>query len=376
MSNQKLQVLNTNRDKLSAALKSNESVIATLAPEQQENFKKNFLEFASQEYLLSVVEPKEIIRFAVNITKIGLDIAPSSKEVYIIPYYTKINDQKVMLPQAIIPCNGMQQLAYQSGFMLIADPVYKFSETEAAAARELTRNQQSNLQTANPQWIEQHFIGFDVILKDLVGNIEEQVYFVDINYIKVATQTNKDAKWSLSTWTHKAVRKAYKQFLIPRDRALKKFEKIEELNDEQLVEVDIVSTKKLTKDTENAIASFGMSLVKKNGTAKVAGTTYGKEVTLKQLGFVVNNKVWCIEYDESAQESIPAPEKKISPSLELARYLITKGIVKNRIGEFVKDVLGTSSKDIEGIKTALADKGALDSMIETFLTETTVDNVA
>jgi len=354
-----LQMLNDKRGELETALVENSAVVQTLAPEQQESFKKNFLEFANQEYLLSVVEAKEIIRFAVNVTKIGLDIAPSSQEVYIIPFDTKVNGQKVMLPQAIIPYNGMQQLAYQSGFMLTADPVYKFSETEAAAARELTRIQQSKLDTANPVWLNKHFIGFDVILKDIVGNLGEQVYFVDVSYVKAATKTNKDEKWSLSTWTHKAVRKAYKQFMVPRERAMEKFEKIEKLNDDQLVDVDVVSTQKLTTDAESTISSLGLSLVKENGTAKIAGSSYGKEEMLKKLGFVVNNGTWCIEYD--------IPEK--TPAKKLMSYLIKQGIEKARVGEFVKDVLGVSSKDTKEIEAVMEAKEELNSMIKTFLAE-------
>ena len=96
-----MEIVESKRSELTQALANNNAVVQTLAPEQQENFKKNFLEFASQDYLLNTIEPKEIIRFAVNVTKLGLDIAPSSNEVYIIPFDTKVNGTKVMLPQAM-----------------------------------------------------------------------------------------------------------------------------------------------------------------------------------------------------------------------------------------------------------------------------------
>ena len=283
------QIIEDKRGELSQALASNNAVIQTLAPEQQEKFKKNFLEFASQDYLLSTIEPKEIIRFAVNVTKIGLDIAPSSNEVYIIPFDTKVNNAKVVLPQAIIPFNGLQQLAYKSGFMLTVDPVWKFSEAECAAHSELTRLQQSKLKTANPAWLDKHFIGYDVVLKDLRGDLGVQKYFVDSSYVKEATKTNKDPRWSLSTWTHKAVRKAYKQFLVPRDRALEQFEKLEHLNDEVIADVDVVSSIKLNADIEQAIKQMGLSLSKKDGTAVVVGQTFGKDKILKDLGFIYND---------------------------------------------------------------------------------------
>jgi hypothetical protein len=350
-----LQIVEDKRGELSTALANSNAVIQTLAPEQQDKFKKNFLEFASQDYLLNTIEPKEIIRFAVNVTKLGLDIAPSSNEVYIIPFDTKINGTKVMLHQAIIPYNGMQQLAYQSGFMLTVDPVYKFSDDEAAAARELTRLQQSKLKTADPEWLDKHFIGYDVVLKDLIGNLGEQTYFVDVSYVKAATKTNKDPRWSLSTWTHKAVRKAYKQFLVPRDRALEKFEKLEHLNDEVIADVDVVSTVKLNADIEGAIKTLGLSLSKKDGTATVVGATFGKDKILKDLGFVFNNNSWSIEYDEP---------KVDSPVTELMNYLSQNGLTKKEMGKFVREVLGLTSADIESIKMTLADKNSLDAKIQ------------
>ena len=363
-----LQVVENKRGELTVALNNNNAIIQTLPEHQQENFKKNFLEFASQEYLLTTIEPKEIIRFAVNITKLGLDISPSSNEVYIIPFDTKINDQKIMLPQAIIPYNGMQQLAYQSGFMLTVDPVYMFQENECAAARQLTRIQQSKLRTSDPKWLNDHFIGYDVILKDLIGNLGEQIYFVDVSYVKAATKTNKDPRWSLSTWTHKAVRKAYKQFFIPRDRAIEKLEKLEHLNDEQLAHVDIESSTKLTQDIENAVKALGLDLSKSNNLAIVTGQTFGKDKILKDLGFVYNNNSWSMEYiDTPTQPQPQETPKKVSSAKELLDFLLNNGLDSSTAGKFVREKLGLSSKDLNGCAEALDDKDALLNKVKEFL---------
>jgi len=365
-----LQIIEAKRAELTTALQTHTAVVQTLAPEQQENFKKNFLEFASQEYLLNTIEPKEIIRFAVNVTKLGLDIAPSSNEVYIIPFDTKINNQKVMLPQAIIPFNGMQQLAYQSGFMLTVDPVYKFSESECASARELTRIQQSKLKTADPKWLEAHFIGYDVVLKDLIGDLGEQVYFVDSSYVKEATKTNKDPRWSLSTWTHKAVRKAYKQFLVPRDRAIEKFEKIEKLNDDELIDVDIVSSKTLTPDIENSITQLGLGLSKVNGTATVTGQTFGKDKMLSEFGFVHNGTNWTIQYVDGSNLPVSnQTTKPVSPAKELTDYLKANGLNNSEIGDFVTNTLLLTQENVEGIKAVLANKDELDQKIQVFIAQ-------
>jgi hypothetical protein len=268
-----------------------------------------------------------------------------------------------MLPQAIIPYNGMQQLAYNSGFMLTADPVYKFSDSECEAARNLTRLQQSKLNTADPKWLDKHFIGYDVVLKDLVGNLGEQVYFVDSSYVKAATKTNKDPRWSLSTWTHKAVRKAYKQFLVPRERAMEKFEKLENLNDEIIANVDVVSTIRLNADIENAITSMGLTLSKKDGTATVVGATFGKDKMLKDLGFVYNNNnnIWSIEYDDQITLQVKNPVN------DLMNYLSQNGLTKQEMGIFVKEVLGLTSADVEGIKLVLSNIDDLDMKIQEFL---------
>lgn len=323
-----LQIVEEKRNELSLALTSNKEVVQTLATQQQqEDFKKNFLEFASQDYLLSVIEPKEIIRFAVNVTKIGLNIAPSSNEVYIIPFDTKVNGTKVMLPQAIIPYNGMQQLAYQSGFMLTVDPVYKFSETECAAARELTRIQQSKLNTADPEWLDAHFIGYDVVLKDLKGDLCEQVYFVDASYVKAATKTNKDPRWSLSTWTHKAVRKAYKQFLVPRDRALEQFEKIEHVNDAELIQIEHTGGEiKNFEELQKSLNPLNIELAYKDGLAIASGNTFNNTKMMKEIGFKFSNGKYTIECSapivDNTEDVIPGDEK--NPLAEYGLSVVEK----------------------------------------------------
>lgn len=318
-----LQIVDDKRKELSSGLEKYKQFLEIIPVEKQENFKKNFLELATQDYLLSIIDIKEIIRFTANVTKIGLDIAPSSNEVYIIPFDTKINGQKIMLPQAIIPYNGMQQLAYQSGFMLTVDPVYKFSDKECAAARELTRIQQSKLNTADPEWLNNHFIGYDVVLKDLNGNLGEQTYFVDVSYVKAATKTNKDPRWSLSTWTHKAVRKAYKQFLVPRDRAMEQFEKIEHLNDVELNKVDKNDTeKKIFEELQKSLRSLNIELVYDNGVAVALGNTFNNAKTMKEIGFkFVNGK-----YIISSTAPLGDEVTDVTPENETQNYLAEFGL--------------------------------------------------
>ncbi len=138
-----LQILDDRREELKKSLVTYKQFLDTIPATKQESFKNNFLELATQDYLLSIVDTKELIRFATKVTKIGLDISPSAGECYIIPFETKINNQKVMMPQAVVPLNGNQQLAFQKDFMLTVENVYILMMVQ--------REQKVNLQENNNQ---------------------------------------------------------------------------------------------------------------------------------------------------------------------------------------------------------------------------------
>ena len=380
-----LQILDDKRKELGEGLIKYKQYLDVIPVNKQEQFKNNFLELATQDYLLSIVDVKELVRFATYITKVGLDIAPSSKEVYIIPFDTKVNNQKVMLPQAIIPLNGMQQLAYQKGFFLLLEAVYKFDDGSSESESKLSRAQQAMLQTANPKWIESHFIGFDCILTDLKKELPTQVKFVDLNYIKAATKTIKDDRWKLQTWRHKAVRRAYGDFMIPKDRKIDAFESIENLNDSILAQADSCS-EFLTLENENALKQLGITLTKANGIA-IASNYHGKEKYLEEFGFTKNGGSWSISYIEDAVVTTPAepkqPETKtlppkpqnketptiITPAKKLFDYLSNKKMTKEQIGNFVSEVLGLTKEDTVGINEVMSDLDALDGMVQEYKAE-------
>ncbi len=382
-----MALLENKRKELIQGLANSKEYVDLIPVDKQESFKNNFLELATQDYLLSIVDVKELVRFTAYITKVGLDIAPSSKEVYIIPFDTKVNTQKVMLPQAIIPLNGMQQLAYQKGFFLILEAVYKFDDGSSESESKLSRAQQAMLQTANPKWIESHFIGFDCILTDLKKELPTQVKFVDLNYIKAATKTIKDERWKLQTWRHKAVRRAYGDFMIPKDRKIDVFESIENLNDSILAQADNSSCEYLTLDNENALKQLGVTLTKANGVA-IASNYHGKEKYLEEFGFTKNGGSWSISYIEDAVVTTPAepkqPETKtlppkppqnqetpttITPAKKLFDYLSNKKMTKEQIGNFVSEVLGLTKEDTVGINEVMSDLDALDQLAQEYKAE-------
>ncbi len=381
-----MALLENKRKELIQGLANSKEHVDLIPVDKQESFKNNFLELATQDYLLSIVDVKELVRFTAYITKVGLDIAPSSKEVYIIPFDTKVNNQKVMLPQAIIPLNGMQQLAYQKGFFLILEAVYKFDDGSSESESKLSRAQQAMLQTANPKWIESHFIGFDCILTDLKKELPTQVKFVDLNYIKAATKTIKDDRWKLQTWRHKAVRRAYGDFMIPKDRKIDVFESIENLNDSILAQADNSSCEYLTLDNENALKQLGVTLTKANGVA-IASNYHGKEKYLEEFGFTKNGGSWSISYIEDAVVTTPAEPKQqetktlppkpqnketpttITPAKKLFDYLSNKKMTKEQIGNFVSEVLGLTKEDTVGINEVMSDLDALDQLAQEYKAE-------
>ena len=381
-----MALLENKRKELIQGLANSKEYVDLIPVDKQESFKNNFLELATQDYLLSIVDVKELVRFTAYITKVGLDIAPSSKEVYIIPFDTKVNTQKVMLPQAIIPLNGMQQLAYQKGFFLILEAVYKFDDGSSESESKLSRAQQAMLQTANPKWIESHFIGFDCILVDLKKELPTQVKFVDLNYIKAATKTIKDERWKLQTWRHKAVRRAMGDFMIPKDRKIDAFESIEHLNDSILAQADNSSCEYLTLDNENALKQLGVTLTKANGVA-IASNYHGKEKYLEEFGFTKNGGSWSISYIEDAVVTTPAEPKQqetktlppkpqnketpttITPAKKLFDYLSNKKMTKEQIGNFVSEVLGLTKEDTVGINEVMSDLDALDQLAQEYKAE-------
>lgn len=371
-----LQILEDKRSELGQGLIDNKQFLDVIPANKQEQFRKNFLELATQDYLLSIVDTKELVRFAVNVTKTGLDIAPASKEVYIIPFDTKVNGNKIMLPQAIIPLNGMQQLAYQKGFFLLLDAVWKFDDNSCEAESKLTRLQQSQLQTATSKWVDAHFIGFDVVLTDLENKLPTQVKFVDLNYVKEATKTIKDDRWKIQTWRHKAVRRAYGDFMIPRERRIEALEEIEQLNDSILASADVGTNNSLTLEIENAVKQLGLKLSKNDGVARVEGVQLSHYKTLKALGFDNINNQWVMDC-EYIVESTPTPTATTIPAKSttqtgvpaktLYKVLLSKGMTKDEIGNFVGDFLGLNKDEDDKINEYLNDEDLLDKNIAEFV---------
>lgn len=142
---------------------------------------------------------------------------------------------------------------------------------------------------------------------------------------------------------------------------------------------------KEAQSAPKSLAQLGLETIEKDGFMIAKGDTYGKTDALKGLGFEYRDGQWCKELpkedkviEAELEEPTPVanstePPKKASPAKQLMDTLLEKGIAKDRVGEFVKDVLGLSSKDTDGITAVLSDISALDVMIKDFLAEPVVD---
>lgn len=313
-----VSLVDKKRGALANGLVENQDLLAVLNSEKQKEFKENFLQFATQDYLVTTVSVREIIRFAVDITKVGLNINPAFKEVYIVPFNTKTKDGNgrdvhVMLPQAIIPLNGIQEMCYKKQFFLKLYEVFQLGK-EIVSEREMTRAHQLLLKTSDPTWVDKNFVGFDVVLTDLKDELPEQIKFIEAAYVKDVTKTIKDDRFKIQSWRHKAVRRAFGDFFIPRSREVDIFDKVEHINDQILGSsegtIDTTMEKStLTgfEDLQSTLNPLGINLSYNDGYAIATGGKIStSQTTLNSLGFVFENNQFKCRCSEP-QSRLPEP---------------------------------------------------------------------
>lgn len=223
-----------NKRKLVTALESNHKLLLDRLPDdsQQQAFKENFLELAENDYLIKEVEPKHILTFALNVSKLGININPIYKEAYILPFNVK---NKGMMPTLVMPKNGIRQIAYDAGFFLEIDRVYNI-DGKIIPQSEMSREQLSSLKTTDGAWVDKHFDGFNITLTDLIESEKKlpvQTAYVGAEYVKKVTKQLQSQDYKIQTWEHKACRRAFEEFFIPRDRRSNVLMEVDKLNDSQ-----------------------------------------------------------------------------------------------------------------------------------------------
>lgn len=359
-----------NQNALNGALAQNQQLLSILDGKKADDFKNNFLELASNDYLVGAVAPKELMTFCLNITKLGININPVYKEVYIIPFKTKVRNSTVMLPQAIMPLAGMQELAYRAGFYLRLYEVWDFGN-DIVSEKEMNRSHQRKLNTSNPKWVDEHFVGFDVELIDTMGKIPPQYKFVEVAYLRDVTKTLKSPNFKVQTWRHKAVRRAFGDFFIPHSRNLDVLEKLDHMNNEVL-ESD---TPKVNPKT---LEQLGVKTIEKDGLLIADNkTVYGKTDYLKELGFKYHDGSWVKENDIEDTNQ-PTPNSNVTQTSikkRFSMFLIKHELPINRQKEFVLDYLGIDANDTKQMEDLLNQPEELISMVSTFLSEPKVELV-
>ncbi len=372
--NAALTVVENNKEYLVKVFQANPQVLLGMTQSEIENFKQNFLSIYDNDYLLSMVDGKILIEFCKGITQAGLSLKPQAKQCYIVPYNTKVRDVKVMLPQAIIPLNGIQQMAYECGFMFNVFSVFQFGDDEFYSTEEPNRKYQSQLKTSNSEWFKKHFIGFDVVLLDLRNEIHKQTVFVEYQYLQDVTKEIKSQMHQSQTYRHKAARRAYGDFVIPNNRRFEVYETIEEMND-KILEAEENKVRLTT------VESLGLPMAEKDGYLVISEKdAYKKGQMLKELGFTYMNKEWKKPLEQIVQKeeighkenvvNPPQIEKKdTTPAKILFAYLLANGLTKEQSGEFVSGVLGLSRDDNEEIEEVLQNAEQLIQLIEEYKSE-------
>ena len=378
-----LTIIEQNKQYLQEALSTSETMLQLLDNNKKKEFRNNFLELASNDYLLASVNPAILVKFAVSITILGLNINPVYKEVYLVPYNTQIrkNEPKMMLPQAIIPLNGIQEMANNKGFFLRLYEVYNF-DGEIVSEKEMERRHQILLNTTDEKWFNNHFVGFDVILTDLTNRIPEQIKFVEKSYLEHVTDKIKNKSFKAQTFRHKAARRAFGDFNIPRDRNLDVLIKLDHLND------SILEDNKPETNLKS-LEQLGITTIEKNGLTIIQGNTYGKTDYLKAMGFVFHGGQWVKEWKKPQSnittidaEELPATQDHQNvmtlndAKKELFKLFNKFGLPKNRQKEFVMDYLGIKTNDLMGMLEIISKKEELKNSIDGFLAEPVLEHVS
>jgi len=234
-----LQIYAQRKKELVEVLNRYADLLQDLTPRQQDEFKKNFLELVNNEYLLEKVDKRFILKLAIDLTKTGLNINPFNKEVYIVPFETKVANQKLMLPQAIIPEKGIAEIYLRANFLLKVYKVWDLGDV-IKSEKEMNYKELSLVDETDKVFVEKYFIGWDIELIDLLGELPTQKEFVSYKYAKAATKNMKvPDEFLLEGLIHKAIRRAAKRFRVPKNRFNDMLEKVEIANEKFLSGIEI-----------------------------------------------------------------------------------------------------------------------------------------
>lgn len=219
-----------NRQTLSTVLSNNTEYVRSMIPlDKEDEFKNNFLELAQNGYLMEQIPPKEVLVTALNATKLGLNVNPIYKELYVLPFNVK---GKGMVASIVIPKQGHAQIAYDAGFFLDISNVFNLNG-KVVSEKDMSREEQISINTTDEKWVDEHLLGWDISLVDISNNeikVPTQTKFIEVAYAREVTKGLQDTRFKIQSWTHKAVRRAMGDFFIPKHRRNMIIEEVEAFN--------------------------------------------------------------------------------------------------------------------------------------------------
>jgi len=241
-------------------LVKDKNALARLDAEKVEEFKTNFIELWNNKYLIQNADASELLNFCIQISNIGLSVNPWHKEVYILPFnvYKKNQDgskTKVSTRlEAVYAKDGVRQMAYDNGFQIFCDTVWNING-KGKSINDLDFIDKSKVDFTNTKYVNENFLGFNFTLVDVIGNLQKQEYFVTFDYLKKVTKKLESEDHKIANYSHKAFRKAYNEFFIPKSRDTRYLlSKLDNINyNDDIETVQTTDTKQDTKKVENAL---------------------------------------------------------------------------------------------------------------------------
>lgn len=246
------------KEDLTTLLNNNTNAVARIDENKREDFKKNFIELWNNKYLIGQADASELLEFCIQITNIGLSVNPWHKEVYILPfaiYEGKApNKRKVGVRlEAVFTKNGIQEMAFNNGFQMEVDTVWKIGG-EGVELSSLDFDKRADVDFTNQEYVSKNFLGFNFKLFDLNNKLREQNYFVTMAYLEKVTKKLESKDHQIANYSHKAFRKAYSEFFIPKGRDTRDIiSRLDNLNNEEIETVETTPSKINTKSLNDVL---------------------------------------------------------------------------------------------------------------------------
>ena len=238
----------TSKNDLSTVLTDNANAVNRLDEDKKDEFKKNFLELWNNKYLIGQANPTELLDFCIQVTNIGISVNPWHKQVSVLPFTEKGQQGKKL--EAVYSKDGIQEMAFNAGFQMEMDTIWSINGSDVKS-KDLPLGERARLDMNDNEFVTNNFLGFYFELIDLNGKLHNQNNVIGVDYCKLVTKSKPDKSYEIANWQHKAFRKAYDLFFIPKNRDNRDvLSRLDNLNN-TVIDVKVEETPKVeqTKDS-------------------------------------------------------------------------------------------------------------------------------